>query len=231
VLDVDALLDKIAVAMQARAAAAGGPAQLGERRDLEPEFEKALEELFPGLAEKDRKVAVPTWPRAGRVDAIVRAAEARHGLKLAVELKWAASGQIYEGIWDLFKMALVACRDDVEWACLATGAPLTAWATDPCRDLFEDQTHGAGELCSRRFAANGRLMWDDALAGGYDSFPAFVPASIQTRRIGAVAIGSGADAWELRLVRVHVDSPGLIAFSGGWPRGERPADAKHPVRK
>lgn len=60
-------------------------------------------------AKCDRKVAIPHWPRVGRVDIVVET-----GLEVAspawlAELKWCGPGHdvLYEAVWDLFKMALV----------------------------------------------------------------------------------------------------------------------------
>ena len=37
--------------------------------------------------------------------------------------------------------------------------------------------------------------------------------------------------WELRAVEVIVpDDTEMISMTGGWPHGERPVEAKHPVR-
>jgi hypothetical protein len=226
---VDRLLRDVAADMTRRADDRGGPDRLRERADLEPAFVGALQTQFGDRAQKDRKVIVPGWSRIGRVDAIVRAEAGSGALELAVELKWAAAGQLYEAIWDLFKMALVAGRSDVEWAGLATGAPVEAWATDACRDLLSDGVHDTAELCKRRFDdRRKRLMWDDALAGGYDSFPEAVPASIRTEHVGCTAIRSSGQAWELRMVRVTAETSKSLKFRDGWP-GRRPRDAAHPL--
>jgi hypothetical protein len=35
--------------------------------------------------------------------------------------------------------------------------------------------------------------------------------------------------WELRAVEVVVPNTKLISMDGGWPRGRRPGDARHPT--
>lgn len=65
---------------------------------------------------------------------------------------------------------------------------------------------------------------DELLRGGYDSYPEAVPKRIATNVIGRGHVGE----WELRSVEVLPASDDLIGMDGGWPDGNRPADASHP---
>lgn len=207
-------------------------ADLGERKHLEPIAAAELLRLFPLLAEKDRKVRIPGWPNVGNVDAVVRVSPGSDRLRFLVELKWCPGrrGILYEAIWDLFKMALGSTRPDVEAAYLVTGAPITAWATDFCRDLFESAEHSPIELCARRFpSGRRRLAWDDLLEGGYDRYPRWVPAAIGTEVVGSAEITDDIEQWEIRAIRVTSASHERVPFSEGWPFGDRPPDARRPA--
>jgi hypothetical protein len=58
-----------------------------------------------------------------------------------------------------------------------------------------------------------------------DSYPQVLPQGIQTEVAGRAGIGD----WQLRAVEVSVSNQALVRFGGGWPWGERPAEAKHPL--
>lgn len=219
----------VAEALEERARRRGGLSALGERADLEPEFFRALDARFPGRAEKDRKLDVPAWPLVGNVDVLVRTAPSSRSLLLAAELKWCVENKVYEAVWDLFKMALLAERSDVGAAYLATGAPLRLWEISGCSDLFDTTIQSPVDLCARRFATGSRrLMWDDLLEGGYDRFPAWVPARIRTHLKAAVRMRVGAEDWELRVVQVTPARRERLEFRDGWPNGIRPPDARRP---
>ncbi len=221
---------EVAERLEERARNGGGLSVLGERADLEPAFVRALDARFPGLAEKDRRLEIPGWPAAGNVDILVRKAPSASSLLLAAELKWCAADKLYEAIWDLFKMAPLAGRGDVDAAYLATGASEEVWETSRCSDLFETSVQTPLDLCARRFTARSRrLMWDDLLEGGYDRFPAWVPAQIRTNVAAAVEMRTRNEAWELRIVRVTPVGTDRLEFRDGWPNGDRPSDAKRPV--
>jgi hypothetical protein len=232
---IDAVLGgaliNVAAGMEVRARKCGGLSALRERRDLEPETVRALDAIFPALAEKDRKCAIPGWPGVGNVDVIVRQSPGPFALGLSGELKWCGGDQLCEAMWDLFKMALISTRRDVDAAYLITGAPLATWDADQCSDLFESKTHTTRELCARRYPGEKhRPIWDWMLEGGYDRFPAEVPESITTSLVASLPMRAGDETWDLRAVRVSAAGLATVRFQDGWPDGNRPLDAAHPLR-
>jgi hypothetical protein len=181
-------------------------------------------------------VPVAGWPALGRstTDTVVETQPGSRAPYLVAELKWIRTGgdyKIYEAMWDLFKMALQMRAPTVHGAYLITGAPSPAWQSDPCADLFSDGLHHVDELCRRR--SNTRtswLIWDWMLDGGGDRAPEAVPSPIRTVALPSVSVTAGPHEWSLRAVRVEVPSNAIdIPFAAGWPRGDRPADAKRPL--
>jgi hypothetical protein len=225
-------LADVAAELERRAAEkANGFYGLGEMSDLRPAIVHALNQAYGEAVQGGPAPKVPNWLSVGNVD--LRIAGSQVGaLLLADELKWCQRDQMYESIWDLFKMALLATSDGVFAAYLIAGAPMSKWHDDPCRDLYESQSHDPLDLCGRRFpAGKRRLMWDDLLEGGYDRFPDAVPEAIRTDVVAAVPLCDGRAAWGLRVVRVSAAGAGVVRFSDGWPNGHRPADATRPVGK
>jgi hypothetical protein len=201
--------------------------ELRERRHLEPVARSVLNQRFPDLAEKDRKVAIPGWERIGNVDVLVREAAMIDRFTILAELKWCAPKQdiIWHAIWDLFKMALGAGRAEQPRAYLITGAEQDIRAASPFADLFEDAVHDPEELCGRRLNDTKQtIAWDELLWGGYESCPEAVPERITTNVVGRGQIGP----WKLRAVEVFPATEGAVGMTGGWPGGKRPPDASHP---
>lgn len=223
----DEVVAAVASAIEQRAAAAGTLEAIAERKDLEPVTAAVLDAAFPGRAEKDRKVTIPRWVHVGRVDAIVREAPGSDRMSALIELKWCGPAHdiLFEGISDLLKMALGTTRSDRPRGYLLTGAEMSLWSASRFADLFDEADHNPVELCARRLPDKKRtLAWDEAIRGAYGHYPDAVPAGIATRVVGRASIGS----WELRAVDVIVTDTKLIAVDGGWPYGDRPADAEHP---
>jgi hypothetical protein len=223
----DELVAAIASELERRAAEAAGVDGLAERKDLEPAALAALSEAFPDRVQKDRQVAVPHWASVGHVDVVVRAAPAGERVSLLAELKWCGPSQdiLYEGLWDLLKMALATRRDEKPHAYLITGAEKSLWRTSVFADLFEDREHDSVQLCLRELNDSPRrLAWDRALEGGYDRYPDAIPASIRTGLCGRATVG----AWELRAVEVEIMGDDWVPMEGGWPYGRRPAEARRP---
>jgi hypothetical protein len=217
------LIDVIAADLEHRAVGA-----LAERKDLEPSVIAALTPAFGGRVEKDRKISVPHWTSVGHADLLVREATGTERLRWVAELKWCGPGHdiLYEGIWDMFKVALVTRREENPKAYLISGAEQSLWRTSEFADLFDDATHDPVELCARRLPDRKRtLAWDDLLRGGYDSYPDQLPARIDTVAVGRAVVGE----WELRAVQVRVTGGDWITMDGGWPHGNRPEDARHPT--
>ena len=229
---IERLVLDAAIGMEVRGRSKAGLHELGERADLEPVIATAWQtSLADKRVEIGYKTTIPCWECVGRVDVRVRPAQDSNRLDLAAELKWCRTGQMYEAIWDLFKMALLALREDVGPTYLITGAPAHRWTDDPCRDIFENRIHEPIELFARRFSSpTRRLMWDAALEGGYDCHPDAVPARIRTAVIADEPIEHHAGDWAIRAVEV-TPLEGLIPIRGGWPNGERPADASRPAPK
>lgn len=140
--------------------------------------------------------------------------------------------QVYEAIWDLFKMALTTRIATVRTAHLITGAPEDTWPGTLAGELFMGGEFRPEELCELRFPRGSkRTAWDDLLDGGSDRHPERVPALIRTTPVGPSARLAGpGGVWQLRCVRVELE-PGAedVAFPGGWPHGNRLADARHPA--
>lgn len=221
------LVAAIALLLERRAAAADGVGWLAERKDLEPVSVAALQAVYPGRAEKSRKVSIPGWERVGQVDLVLRESPGAPTLSAVAELKWCGPGHdiLFEAIWDAFKMALATQREDHPQSYLLTGAPLSMWAHSDFADLFEDGEHHPDVLCGRRLNNKARsLAWDELLAGGYDHYPVEVPAVIRTVVCGRAKVGK----WELRAAEVSVSGTEMVPMAAGWPHGRRPADARHP---
>ena len=219
-------IDRIALALASRVGAAG-VGSLGERRDLEPAAVEGLGQVFGDRVTKSRRVPIPQWQSVGQVDVVVRLDDAPDVFSVLAELKWCGAKRavLYEGIWDLFKMALATMRPEHPRAYLISAADESVWQTSPFFDLFEDREHNPIELCMRDLGGRDHwLAWDALLYGGYDRHPGSVPAVIRTTVVGRAAVGDA----ELRAVEVSIASDKLIPFVAGWPHGDRPAQAHRP---
>jgi hypothetical protein len=218
----------IARRMQALAEGLGGAGALREVKHLEPSAVNALREAYPGRkVERNRKIPIPSWSPVGNVDVIVHPAAADDSM-IALELKWCYIDKLYEAIWDLFKMALLATTGARTY--LVTGATPEMWASSVGKQLFSDGIHAPAELCEVRLRWGQSLRaWDDLLWGGYDKCPTRVPSEIHTTRVARETV-SGSDAdWELRAVRVEAHGETMTSFGGGWPF-PRPSDAVRPLK-
>jgi hypothetical protein len=129
----------IGACLEAAASAPGGPAGLREVQHLEPCTVAALAKAHPDRrVEKNRKQPIPFWSPVGNVDVVVRRSGADDSL-IAVELKWCYIDKLYEAIWDLFKMALLATTGASTY--LLTGASPQLWANAVGKELFVDGTN------------------------------------------------------------------------------------------
>jgi hypothetical protein len=222
------VIPRVADALKRRAnATPDGIAGLGERADLEAATIEGLDPIVHPYAKRDRKVTIPDWPNVGRVDIVVGTGKEDPPLAWIAELKWCGPGRdvLYEAIWDLFKAALVASQGEPPRTFLLFGAERNVWAKSAYADLFEDGTHDPVELCTRRCPDRKHTLgWDDLLRGGYEHPPNRVPATITTERAGRADVGE----WELRAVRVNAVADAWVPFKGGWPNGDRPAEARYP---
>jgi len=219
-------VDRIAAALASRVGAVGA-GSLRERRDLEPGAVDGLREVFGDRVAKSRRVRIPQWESVGNVDVVVLVGDEPDVFSVLAELKWCGAKQnvLYEGIWDLFKMALATMRPEHPRAYLISGADESVWQTSPFFDLFENREHNPIELCMRDLGGRDHwLAWDALLYGGYDRHPDAVPAVLGTTVVGRAAVGDA----ELRAVEVSIASDGLIPFVAGWPYGDRPTQAHRP---
>jgi hypothetical protein len=214
----------VAARLQAVAKTLDDASELREVKHLEPAVVGALHDAHPNRSvAKNRKHPIPGWSPIGNVDVVMHPDTANDPL-IAIELKWCHVDKLYEGIWDLFKMALLSTTG--AWGYLVTGAPLVVWEAGVGRELFDGAVHSPVDLCNVRLPWGQALRaWDDLLWGGYDKCPTSVPTQISTRVIAREPVTTG---WELRVVRVGVVGEGMTAFNDGWPF-PRPADAVRPL--
>jgi hypothetical protein len=203
------------------------PLKLREQH-LSSALKDAINTDLPGHA-TTKVLRIDPWPRLGRSTTDIVVLDPSSDTPAHVfELKWCRQGQdkVHEAIWDLLKVALLVDQYGAE-GYLVTGAPAGTWSTALCGDLFRSGTHSTLELLSREFPS-GRPIWDWLLEGGYDRYPAEVPAEICTAEVGSTVAAIGGLAWEIRAVRV-LPGPDRLPLPHGWPQGSRPADATHPL--
>jgi hypothetical protein len=220
-------IEAIAAELERDVVALGGAA-ISERKDLEPATVSALGPLFGGRVQKSRKVLVPHWAKVGQVDLVLESLGSPKEFSWLAELKWCGrrGDVLFEGIWDLFKMALAGERPNQPRTYLVTGAPAAIWNASRFADLFDDRDHDPIELCHRDTGGRDHwLAWDALLDGGDDRYPDQTPAVIRTSVVGRAAIGDS----EIRAVEVASVGAERIPFLDGWPNGERPAGARRPV--
>lgn len=199
-----------------------------ERKHLEPAAVTALSPVYGARVAKDRKVEVPQWANAGRADLVVWTEPKARRLTWLAELKWCGPGNdiLYEGVSDLFTMALATQRPERPRAYLLSGAEASVWRRSRFRDLFDDEEHDCARLCRRELPTRRpTLAWDDLLRGGYGRYPEVIPARVSTRVCGRAPVGD----WEVRAVEVSVVGDEWVLMSGGWPHGRRPAIARYPT--
>ena len=172
----------IAARLQALSEDFGGVAVLREVAHLEPATVAALQQAYPQRnVEKNRKYPIPSWSPVGNIDVIVHPASADDSL-IAVELKWCYVDKVYEAIWDLFKMALLATTGARTY--LITGATPQMWLDSVGRELFADGVHAPADLCEVRLPWGQKLRaWDDLLWGGHDKCPTEVPLQVRTKSL------------------------------------------------
>ena len=198
--------------------------ELGETRDLQPEMVAALQALLRNGVWPNAKIPIPRWEGIGHVDVAVREKDDEDALALAAELKW---GKPDEGVWDVFKMALLATEPKVAATFLVGGISKRQVETGFCVDLLDTARHQTVEICARRYPTGAkRYVWDWMLEGGWDRYPGAVPAEIATRLVAREPIDAAGA--ELRVVRVLPSGPD-ISFVGGWPNGTRPPAARRPA--
>jgi hypothetical protein len=208
------LIQSIASALYRGAIGGSGIEKLAERRDMEPATLAEMRGRFAERPDKDIKVTIPGWGHVGRVDVVVRDAPRSMSMSALIELKWCGRGHdvVYEGISDMFKMALGTLREDHPRGYLITGAAKSLWTASEFADLFSSRDHDPIELCARRLSdRRATIAWDEAIRGAYEHYPEAVPSGITTRTRGRAVVGD----WELRAVEVVVTNTKLISMEGG----------------
>lgn len=224
---ITSVMPDIAARLHALAEGLGSVGALREIKHLEPATVAALKHAYPQRqVEKNRKFSIPSWSPVGNVDVIVHSASADDSL-IALELKWCYVDKLYEAIWDLFKMALLATSGARTY--LVTGATPQMWLGSLGRELFADGVHTPADLCDLRLPWGQKLRaWDDLLWGGHDKSPTEVPSQIRTTLVAREAVHGSDGEWELRAVRVETIGQMMTPFHGGWPF-PRPSDAVRPL--
>lgn len=212
---------------------AGAPTRLvGVReRDMARAVTGALEEVLD-CEVRSRVLPVASWPSLGRSAVDVVASDGDDRPLVVAELKWSqrAADKVWEVLWDLFKLALIAGEHPSADPLLITAAPTGVWPHACCGDVFDGGTFSVEELCARRFAIGARrLVWDELIGGGYERCPLRLPAEIETIVAGMTTVADESGEWSLRAVRVK-SADRLVDVVDGWPCGGRPADARYPRR-
>jgi hypothetical protein len=205
------------------------PLKLREH-DLSSALKQAIEVERPGCA-KTKVLRLDAWPSLGRsgTDIVVLDEEGSGTPRMVFELKWCQQGhdKIHEAMWDLFKVGLLVDEYQVE-GYLVTAAPTAIWTTALCNELFSSGRRSSRELLGLEFP-NGRPIWDWLLEGGYDRAPEEVPDATVLVEAGRVSVSFGTLEWEIRGVRV-LPSSERLPMKDGWPDGQRPSRATHPVK-
>jgi len=181
---------------------------------------------------RSRVLPAVGWPSLGRSAVDVVASDGEDKPLLVAELKWSPRGidKVWEALWDLFKLALIAGEHPSVDPLLITAAPTGVWPHSCCGDVFDGGTFAVTELCMRRFATGARrLVWDELIGGGYERCPLRLPARIETAIAGRTTVVDESGAWSVRAVRIR-PADRFVDMVDGWPRGGRPADARYPRR-
>jgi hypothetical protein len=170
------------------------------------------------------------WPSLGRsaTDIVVLDEPETGSPTIVAELKWCQldDDKVHEAIWDLFKVGLLVDQYSAD-GYLVTAAPIDIWPSALCGELFSTGTFVSEDLFARQFP-KGRPVWDWLLQGGRERYPREVPEATAVAEVARVPVSLGTVAWEIRAVRVS-PSAGRMPLRDGWPNGDRPEGAKHPV--
>jgi len=192
-----------------------------EGRVLQRSGSHALEEdLRGGIAEalRDRgelvmteaKLAVPGWPvNLGGFDLAV----VTENTLVVGETKW-ADGNLYESMWDIFKLASAAQIPRVSASVAIYGAPKKHWSRpDTCARLFEDR-----QVLPHQLMLGRANEWAKNLAGS-TATPSAVPLQVELTLLTAASVTVLGKEWEIRAVSVD-GYPRDITLKDGWPAAE-----------
>jgi hypothetical protein len=135
------------------------------------------------------------------------------------ETKW-ADGNLYECMWDLFKLGSAVSMDRVDAGVAVYGAPAKHWQrAEGCARLFEDREVLTWELISA-LPRDWQINLDGSTAR-----PQVIPMLLQLRLLMSETCEVLGKSWEIRAVGVTPDG-GDYPLLDGWPKGGRPEDPK-----
>jgi hypothetical protein len=135
------------------------------------------------------------------------------------ETKW-ADGNLYECMWDLFKLGSALSLDRVAAGLAVYGAPAKHWQqTEGCARLFEDR-----EVVTRDLIWALPREWQINLDGS-SAKPHAIPILLRLRLLTAITCEVLGKSWEIRAISVAPDG-GDYQLTDGWPKGERPEAPK-----
>jgi hypothetical protein len=131
------------------------------------------------------------------------------------ETKW-ADGNLYECMWDLFKLGSAVSLDRVDAGVAIYGAPAKHWQrAEGCARLFEDR-----EVVTRNLISALPREWQINLAGS-TAKPHVIPMLLRLQLLTATTCTVLGKSWEIRAVGVTPDG-GDYPLTDGWPQGGRP---------
>jgi hypothetical protein len=184
------------------------------------------EDLRSGIADELRsrgelvvteaKLRVPGWTtKLGGFDLGI---VARDSLVLG-ETKW-ADGNLYECMWDLFKLGSALAIDRVDAGVAIYGSPAEHWTrAEGCARLFEDR-----EVLTRNLIWALPREWQINLNGS-SAEPLIIPTILRLRLLTATSCDVLGKRWEIRAVGVSPDG-GDSRLINGWPKGGPPEAPK-----
>jgi hypothetical protein len=202
-------------------------ASMLEERVLQRKGPHAKEEdLRAGIADPLRvrrelvlteaRLAVPGW--TSNLGGFDLAVVVENSLVLG-ETKW-ADGNLYECMWDIFKLASALAIPRVDAAVAIYGAPAKQWQKpQTCAQLFEDR-----DVVSRNLMLALPDQWGINLAGS-SAKPLAVPLLVTLRLLSTTLVEVLGKAWEIRAISVSADGP-RSELVDGWPSGGRPTAPK-----
>jgi hypothetical protein len=183
--------------------AAGLEVALSEREATHPLEEELRGGLAVALAQSDAivfteaKLQLPGWTtNLGGFDVAVAGPE---GSVVLIETKW---GQVWQGIWDVLKLASATRHPRVTAAYAVYAASATEWTRE--KDL------GAGlfgDWEARQFATNALLGdnekdWEANLKGSPTVYPSQLPGAVDLRPVSAQPVVLLGTEYKIRAVSV-----------------------------
>ena len=166
----------------------------------------------------EAKLPVPGWTETlGGFDLAIVVDDSL----VVAETKW-ADGNLYESMWDIFKLASALAITRVDAAVAIYGAPAKHWErADSCARLFEDREISCWSLI-RHFPKE----WAKNLAGS-SARPLAIPSRIDLTLLSQGAVEVLGKAWQVRAVGVVTEFV-HSELKGGWPDGA-PPDCPGPL--